>query len=104
MYTKELYPDLFSAAFVLECSKFRGKNFGSFPEQSIAAGAYRGDILGLMAIHLILLTMKKVNPTLQVRLQIYSDCLGALGTVATDSLSMQAPIHPQENDGKMSRP
>ena len=39
-YTKELYPDLLSAEFVLECSKVIGKSFGSFPEQSIAAGAY----------------------------------------------------------------
>ena len=61
LYTKELYPDLCSAAFVLEYRKGRGKIFGSFPEQSVAAGAYRGELLGLMAIHLILLTVNKVN-------------------------------------------
>ena len=83
LYMKELYPDLCSAAFVLECSKGRGKSFGSFPEQSVAAGAYQGELLGLMAIHLILLAVNKVSPTLQGRAQIYSDCLGALGTVAT---------------------
>ena len=82
-YMKELYPDLWSAAFVLECGKGRGKNFGSFPEQLVAAGAYQGELLGLMAIHTILLEVNKVNPNLQGRLQIYSDCMGALGTVAT---------------------
>ena len=67
LYMKELYPDLCSAAFVLECTKGRGKIFGSFPEQSVAAGAYRGELLGLMEIHLILLAVNKVNPTLQGR-------------------------------------
>ena len=53
-YIKELYPDLFSAAFVLECSKGIVEIFVSFPEQSVVAGAYRGDLVGLMEIHLIL--------------------------------------------------
>ena len=36
-----------------------------------------------MAIHLILLAVNKFNTTLQGRAQIDSDCLGALGTMAT---------------------
>ena len=83
LYMKELYPYLCSAAFFLECSKGRGGIFGSFPEQSVAAGAYRVEILGLMEIHLILLAVKKVSTILQVREQIYSECLGVLGNVAT---------------------
>ena len=83
LYMKELYPDLCSAKFVLECSKGRGGIFGSFPEQLVAAGAYRGELLGLMAVHLIFLAVNKVNPTLQGRVKIYYDCLGALVTVAT---------------------
>ena len=39
-YMKDIYRDLCLAAFVLECSKGRGKFFGSFPEQSVAAGYY----------------------------------------------------------------
>ena len=78
-YMKEIYPDLCSAAFVLECSKGRGNIFGSFPEQLVAAGAYQGEILGLMAIHLILLAVNKVSPTLQGRVQIYYYCMGELG-------------------------
>ena len=81
-YMKKLYPDLWSAAFCLECSKDPGENSGSFPEQSVAAGAYHRDLLGLMAIHFILLAVNKVNPTLQGRVQIYSYCIGALRTVA----------------------
>ena len=82
-YMKELYPDLCSAAFVLECSKDGGGDFGSFPEQSVAAGAYQGDLLGLMEIHLVLLAVNKVSPTLQRRAQINSYCMSALGTVST---------------------
>jgi hypothetical protein len=82
-YIRELYPDLCSCAFVLECTKGRGRIFGSFPEQSKRACAYRGELLGLMAIHLILLAINKVHPDLPGNMQIYSDCLGALTRVST---------------------
>ena len=81
LYVKELYPELWSGAFVLECSKGRGNIFGSFPEQLVAAGDYQGEILGLMAIHLIFMAENKVNTTLQGRAKIYSECLDALGTM-----------------------
>jgi hypothetical protein len=82
-YIRELYPELCSCAFVLECTKGRGRIFGSFPEQSKQACAYRGKLLGLMAIHLILLAINKVCPELPGHVQIYSDCLGALKRVST---------------------
>ena len=44
--------------------------FGSFPEQSVVASAYRGELLVLMAVHIILMAVNKVNPTLQGRAQI----------------------------------
>ena len=75
---KELYPDLCSAAFVFKCSKGHGKVFGSLPEQSVAAGAYEGELLGLMAINFILMSVKKFSPTLQGRVNIYSECMGEL--------------------------
>ena len=54
-YIKEYYPNICLAAFVFECTEGRGRIVGSFPEQTVAANAYRGELLGLMAIHLILL-------------------------------------------------
>ena len=39
-------------------------------------------LLGLMAIHLILLAGNKLWPELEVRAVVFSDCLGALGRVA----------------------
>jgi len=78
-YMKELHPYLNSAAFVLECSKGRGRHMGSFVEQTPkAAGSYRGELLGLMAIHLILRSMNEVFKDLRGSVHIYSDCLGAL--------------------------
>ena len=80
-YIKEIYPHLCSAAFILECTRGRGRLIGSFPEKTLAANAYRGELLGLMAIHLILLSVNRVDPDLQGSVHIYSDCLGALHRV-----------------------
>ena len=49
-YIKERYPHLCPEAFILECSKGSGQVFGSFPECSQGANAYRGEFMGLMAI------------------------------------------------------
>jgi hypothetical protein len=61
LYMKALYPQIHSAAFVLECSKDRGRLWGPFPEASQSACSYRGELVGLMAIHLILLAINEVN-------------------------------------------
>ena len=81
-YMKEHFPDVCSAAFVLECQQGRGRIVGSFVEKSSAACAYRGELLGLMAIHLLLLAANKVQPDIQGYVTIFSDCLGALNKVA----------------------
>ena len=67
--------------------KMPRKNFGFFPEQLVTAGAYQGEILGLVAIHFILMAVNKANTNLQGRDQIYSDCMGAFGTVVTIPLN-----------------
>jgi hypothetical protein len=77
-YIRELYPHLCSAAFVLECGKGQGWITGSFSESLAVANAYQGELLGLMAIHLLLLSMNKIHPMLEGSVEIVSDCLGAL--------------------------
>ena len=52
-YIREMLPELCSAAFILECSEGKGRIVGSFPEASKVANAYRGELLGLMAILLV---------------------------------------------------
>jgi len=44
----------------------------------MAACAYRGELLGLMAIHLIILAANKVQPDLTGLIDLYFDCVGAL--------------------------
>jgi hypothetical protein len=78
---KELYPSLNSAAFVFKCTKERGQLMGSFVKHTRDVCSYRGELLGLMAIHLILLAVNKCNPDLPGSIQIFSDCLGALNKI-----------------------
>ena len=52
---------------------------GSFAEASRVANAYRGELLGLMQVHLILLAVQRTAPALEGKIVVYSDCLGALG-------------------------
>ena len=80
-YMKDLFPDMNSCAFIFECTKKRGRMTGAFPEQTAEAGSYRGELIGLLAIHLILLSINKTAPDLTGSVHIYSDCLGALNKV-----------------------
>ena len=80
-YMKTLYPDIHSAAFVLECKNRSGKIWGSFSEPSRCACSYRGELVGLMAIHLILLAANEANAGLSGSVEIFSGCLGALDKV-----------------------
>jgi hypothetical protein len=77
-YIREIYPNLCSTAFIMECSKGQGRIVGSFLEALLVANAYRGELLGLMAIHLILLSVNKLHSDLLGSVEIVSDCLGAL--------------------------
>ena len=81
-YIREMHPELCSAAFILECSQTGGRLMGSFPEWSPDASAYRGEMLGLLAIHLILLAVNELHPDLDGQVVLYSDCLGAISRVA----------------------
>ena len=81
LYIRELYPNLFSVAFVLECAKGSGWIVGSFSERLDVANTYQGELLGLMAIHLLLFSLNKIHPTLKRKVEIVSDCLGALNRV-----------------------
>jgi hypothetical protein len=82
LYISKQHPDLCTAAFILECTRHRGMLVGLFPEASKAANAFQGELLGLMAIHLLLLAVNTVSPRLAGRVKIYLDCLGALGHTA----------------------
>ena len=80
-YMRDLRRDICSAAFFFESADGTCKLVGSFAERSEVANAYRGELLGLMALHLILLAVNKVHPGLQGSVTLHSDCLGALSRV-----------------------
>jgi hypothetical protein len=80
-YMRELYPKMCLAAYFQECSKGQGQIYGAFTETTGVANAYRGELLGSMAIHLILLSANRVKPQLTGSVEILSDCLGALKRV-----------------------
>jgi hypothetical protein len=91
-YTRQLHPDLCLAAFVLECAKGRGKSIGSFSESTLAANAYRGELFGLMAIHLLIVSVNRVHNTLEGSVEVVSNCYGALKRVVL-LLPYWIPLH-----------
>jgi hypothetical protein len=76
-YIRQLHPNLCLAAFVLECAKGHRKIIRSFSESTLMANAYRGELLGLMAIHLLLVSLNRVHNTLVRSVEVVSNCLGA---------------------------
>ncbi len=82
-YIRELFTDANSCAFVLECQAGNGRLLGRLIERSTDACAYRGELLGLLAIHLILKAVNTLRPELTGEVRIGSDCLGALGRVTS---------------------
>jgi hypothetical protein len=81
-YIREHNPDLCSTAFILECTCCGGCVVGAFPEASIEANPFCRELLGIMAVHLLLLAMNTVSPGLTGLVQVYSDCLGVLSRIA----------------------
>ena len=53
-YMRDLYRNVCSTAFIFECTDGTGILIGLFPEKTVSSNAYQGELLGLMAIHLIL--------------------------------------------------
>jgi len=80
-YMADLYPEISSAAVILECSQGKGRICCSFAEASRGACSYRGELCGLLAIHLLLLAVNKTNPGLRGSVHIHSDCLSALDKI-----------------------
>ena len=72
-YIKEYYPNISSAACIIECTEGRGRIVRSFPKQTITACAYRDELLGLLVIHFIQLPPNRVNSTLAGSERVISD-------------------------------
>ena len=64
-YIKEHSANFCFAALVFECIEGRGRIIGSFDEQRVDVCAHLGNLLGLMAKHLILLVANTANQLLK---------------------------------------
>ena len=70
-----------SCAFIMGMLARAWPTHGSFLEQTMAVCSYCGKLLGLMAIHRILLSVNRITPKLTGSAHIFSDCLGALDKI-----------------------
>ena len=82
-FIKEIHPDVCSAAIIMECSDSHERLTLSVLDNSPSANAFRGKLLGLLAIHLILHSIQATSFELTGTVQIHSDCTGALQTVSS---------------------
>ena len=78
---REFYLNVCSAAFIFECTHGTGRLIGSFPETNVSANAYCVELLGLMAIHLILWGVNGMAPALGGLVTIIYNCLVEIGRV-----------------------
>jgi hypothetical protein len=63
-YLCEEYTHICSAAFMVECAEGKGHLIGFFLEALLVANAYRGELHGLMATNLILLSWRNTPVTM----------------------------------------
>eukprot|EP00804_Cyclotella_cryptica_P017311 CCRYP_020335-RA/>CCRYP_020335-RA protein AED:0.23 eAED:0.30 QI:0/0/0/1/0/0/3/0/559 len=82
-YIRELCPKLCSAALIFECKKGKGRLVLALGERSEHANADRGELLCLMALHLLILSFNRTWPNLKGKVEVVSDCMVALHKVET---------------------
>ncbi len=82
LHIKHVHLELCANAFIMECSRGRARMMGSFLEAGSMTNAYRGELLGLIHVHLILLAVQRRAPALEGKIVIYLDCIGASGQVS----------------------
>ena len=80
-FVRELHPQVCSAAIIIESATKGDRLSLSFTNSTRTANAFRGELLGLLAVHLLLHSLSETAPQLSGQVSIYSDCLGALHTI-----------------------
>ncbi len=60
-----LAKDTCASAFVLECTRGTSKFTGAFAVSGQSSNAYHGELLGLLAIHLVVHSIQEVSPNLR---------------------------------------
>ena len=58
-YNKDIAPTISGAGWVIYCTETKKRFYGNFYEQSPSAGSYRGELLGLLALHTLATALEK---------------------------------------------
>ena len=82
-YIKEIAVDVCGAAWILYCEETGKSLKGEFTEQSRWADSYRGEQLGMLAIHIILLTVEEHFGESLSNANIFCDNLGTIHKFST---------------------
>ncbi len=75
---RHLEPHTCAAAFILESTIGAGRLLGAIASSGPESNAYQGELLGLLAINLILQSVNTVNPILMGNITIHSNFMGAI--------------------------
>ena len=77
-YNRTVAPHISGAGWLIYCTSCNRKLYGSFVEYSAKAGSYRGELLGLLAIHVLLAAMEEFYNLPATYSKICCDNQGAL--------------------------
>lgn len=77
-YMRHLAPDTCASAFILECTAGSGRFTGTFATSGPTSNAYRGELLGLLAVNLVLWSVAAATPDLHGVVPVYCNCQGAI--------------------------
>lgn len=91
-YNASLATDICGAAWIFYCSETSNCLQGEFAEQSESADSYRGEQLGMLAIHLVLATMEEHYGEIPTASQIYCDNKGTIQTFSRKHKRVSATV------------
>jgi hypothetical protein len=77
-YHQDMAPTISGAGWILYCFRTGKQVTGSFYEHSPTAGAYRGELLGMLALHVFLYAVEDHFNLTGCPTHIWCDCKGAL--------------------------
>ncbi len=89
-FMREVTPFLCLTAFILECQSGQDSISGSFAEYLTVVSAFRGELLGLIAIHLLLRVTYWVKFKFSPTVREHSTEPSRMATNSEDSSKMQA--------------
>lgn len=91
-YSKDLDPHLCGTGWAIRCTASKQMIKGSFFERSISASSYRGELLGMVAIHALVSTAAEVYNLPVNSGSVHCDNMGALGKARAHGRRVKASL------------